>query len=230
MRSRIAAPSRSQRSIRSTLWRRSQSRSVKRSAALVADVGGDERHVVVAQRTARRAGSARSSRSQLALLGAEEADAAREQPRVAPVGDHDLVLAALGRPAQARDHAELEQQVLHVAREPPRCRTSTRPGSCLRGSSDDEPSPVKSACRKARLNAGVDRQTSSGTRLSGRALAERARRAGSSCSAPRLLDVELVADARRTLIDALVDVARRRRRARRRPRATRVEELAGRCC
>jgi len=36
----------------------------------------------------------------------------------------------------------------------------------LRGSSDDEPSPVKRERRKARLKPGVERHTCSGTRLS----------------------------------------------------------------
>src|SRR5438093_627591 len=54
---------------------------------------------------------------ELPLLGAQEADKLREQSRVAPVRDHHLNLAVLVA-AQARDDAELQQQLLDVGGEP----------------------------------------------------------------------------------------------------------------
>ena len=64
----------------------------------------------------------------------------------------------------------------------------------LRGSSDDEPSPVNSACRNARLNAAEPRQTRSGTCFA--RLAWPMRQPSSQARKPRqILDVQLAQPA-----------------------------------
>src|SRR5205807_9066316 len=84
--------------------------------ALRADVVRDVRDVVAAERTARLRHGLEGS-LELPLLGAEEPDAAGEEARVAAVADHDLDLALLVA-TETADDAELEQELLHVTREP----------------------------------------------------------------------------------------------------------------
>ena len=116
-----SAPPRSQRSTRSTLWRRSQSRSTKSSRrpprGRTPATNGTWSRLSARLLAGHRA---RSSRSQLALLAAQEADVPRANSRASRrLRDHHLRTRP-GRvgPTQPGDHdAELEQQVLDVLRE-----------------------------------------------------------------------------------------------------------------
>ena len=125
MRSRIAAPSRSHRSTRSTLCRCSQSCPSTRTA-FGADVVRDERHVIAL--SAQLASGSGRVALELACLRPRKPTSG-EQPRVAAIRDHDLRLA-LRVPAQPRDDSELEQEQLHVPRQAARCTSSRRSGSC----------------------------------------------------------------------------------------------------
>ncbi len=84
-------------------------------ATLGPQVLGEERHSIVRAR-GRRAGKRRDERLELVLLRAPEPDPVSEARRISPVADDHLDLAVLVA-ALPRDHAELEQEPLHIAGE-----------------------------------------------------------------------------------------------------------------
>src|SRR5207244_11848400 len=87
-----------------------------RVASRSADVCTDERNVIAAQRAA-RAGNRVKVPPQLQLLATDESDPPAEEPRVAAVGDQELVLPARRGTAAPAHDPELEQQALDFAAE-----------------------------------------------------------------------------------------------------------------
>ena len=115
MRSRIAVPRCSHRSMRSTLWRRSQSWSAQRERRRCGCKSATTGHVVAARAPCSAAAS-RELPVELGLLAPRKPTLRGEQPCIAPVRDDDLDLT-LRVPAAPRHDPELEEEQLDVLRE-----------------------------------------------------------------------------------------------------------------
>ena len=160
---RISSPRRSHRSIRSTTCRRSQSRSVHRVAPCSrrksATYGTWSLLLAVES-----SGTANSSSCSLLCL-------APVKPTVCAKvrASRRFVITTLISPlsyAHCLDTTPNSSSSCCTSAASRRLRVEYDTWIVLRGSSEDEPSPVNSACKKTRFTAGELVQMKSGTRLS----------------------------------------------------------------
>ena len=119
---------------------------------------------------------------ELLLLGAPEPDVAREQLGVAAVADDELDLA-VGVLGASADHAELEQQLLHVAGELLAARRVRDLDRVLARGTTRSRRPRTAPAGTPASRRPAPRHTNSGTRLSALFLPDRARPADSPTSA-----------------------------------------------
>ena len=164
----------------------------------------DVRHEVRGQR-ARPRWQVGDDALELRLLRAEETDSLCETPSVTAIADEHLVLA-VGVVADPRDHAVLEQELLHLTARVARSGSSTTPGRRCGPSTEHEPSPVKRARRNAILVAEEPVPDELGHVLVSAAVADH-RGENARPQGREVLDVELE-ELRPGLDRPLVDVPR----------------------